>query len=269
MGGYSSNPGSPYTNHPVIWSVNSDGSLNTQFNSVGYIDGFSISPESSSTRINKMAITTEGKLLFSGYQTIANIDMTAWRYSFFYQIDNLNPALNAEDLDGNNIEDGTQSGLIGENPVYLEDTSGNLFASVNADFDQDLDWTQVSGAVDLSSHKSFVRNLGAIEGSPSDYLLYIPQNPGDTGVWICPNATSLNDVAAGCSGAYFIAQGDPRLSTTTRGGQTYWSVSNITDGGGYSGIDNLEDTGIGIAIFVILGISLITSSAIYRKRFHK
>ena len=70
----------------VIWRYDSGGSLDTSFNTVGYVTHHNASGGNGSDGGYAIAVDSSGKILVTGYSdndptTLSNIDMVVWRYN--------------------------------------------------------------------------------------------------------------------------------------------------------------------------------------------
>jgi len=153
-----------------------------------------------------------------------------------YQIESLSGTLAVENSDGNDIEDGTDYGISGVDDAYLKDTSGNMISVVGVDLSADVNWSSVSGAVNITTGKSVVADLTSAPGTGSTHDLYIPIPDArkSAEVVICPSATSLGDVTTTCGGAITKTESDADASQVWIDNQKYWKVDGLTGTGGVS-----------------------------------
>jgi sugar lactone lactonase YvrE len=134
-----------------------------------------------------------------------------------------------------NIEVGglNPSGIRGVYPSILKaDTLPVSEFELNLTGDQV--WNTVSAEVDLIESKSVVTNLNPVDapGVSATHSLYIPMLPGQNSVYICPNASILDDISLACPGGYSLGNGSLNLTTVNVEGQDYWVVDGLTGTGG-------------------------------------
>ncbi len=104
------------------------------------------------------------------------------------------------------------------------------------DLTQDRDWAQVRAVTLEDTSKSLIANLNpsSAPGVSSTHSIYVVKKVGQTGVRVCPDATSLSEVTMNCSNGYALEEGAPSLSTETIGGVDYWKISGLTGTGAMS-----------------------------------
>jgi len=121
---------------------------------------------------------------------------------------------------------------------FTDTASGRLAFALHSDLNYDNTNIDLAGLdYDLNTSKTLL-NVGAIVDSTNladAHTLYVPNvNDGD-GVRICPNATSLSSITAGCSGVVRFEAGEvDGVTTKTVGSSTVVSVQlvNAADDGG-------------------------------------
>ncbi len=130
-------------------------------------------------------------------------------------------SLDLTTVDGTAIDDATNETILqvrdGSTPKVEFTRSGSLNMS--------------AFTIDSDSSRTVV-NFDDVTGTTGTHTLFIPDNGG--GVFICPDATSLGDVAVGCSNSVTIAS-----CPGTNG------VYSCTDEGSYFKITGLTGSGVG------------------------
>ena len=181
--GYSRNS----TNEDMaMWRYNSNGTLDTTFNSLGYFTHDNAAGGTGADRAYDIAAQYDGKYIVTGRSyNGSNYDMALWVYETLYQIANLGGTY---DVTYNNegIEVGQAQGVYGNESLRLEETDGTPLADVVTTMDQDRDWSVVSGDSDDTEYESYVEGLTSAPGTASTMSLYIPYRDGDNAVGICP-----------------------------------------------------------------------------------
>ena len=129
---------------------------------------------------------------------------------------------------------------VSVNPqIGIKDTgvinSTNRIAIVNINFDNAGSW---SGLVaDSTNYKSifyYPAGLSALPGiTGSTLTLYVPKDSYSK-VGICPSATSLATVSNTCTGVYYLDSGSGNVSVVTENSVTYWKITGLANGGGFS-----------------------------------
>lgn len=96
----------------------------------------------------------------------------------------------------------------------------------NVDMTADRDWGTLVVDVDRTNKKSFVDGIASLEGVPAvEYDLYIPKTDSDdTGIIICPDATSLAEVTTSCTNQIVMTTADANLSVNGN----YYVLTNNT-----------------------------------------
>jgi uncharacterized delta-60 repeat protein len=88
--------------------------------------------------------------------------------------------------------------------------------------------TNVSGATDIASKKSFLHNILTAAGSTGPvFTLIVPRAPGDDRVVVCPGATSLPSTSISCVGAVVYTAASAGVDTDAN----YWYVPATGTGG--------------------------------------
>jgi uncharacterized delta-60 repeat protein len=247
VSGYSTNAAA---NHDMaIWRYNSDGSLDTTFNSVGYFIHNSAAGGNGADRAYSSVIQSDGKYVAAGYSRngAGNDDMALWRYEVLYQIDTI--GLDPE-AGGLIIQQGGASGDAGEDVEVSLTKNNKMLAQANVDMWHDLDWTGVTGDLSTVSYKSFINGLSTADGVDGLITLYVPYRAGDNRVGICPSATTLAGVNENCTGLLEKEESDADTEIVTIDSIRYWKVSGLAGTGGYSYYqEGLADTGDSIYLF--------------------
>lgn len=149
-----------------------------------------------------------------------------------YNITNLINPLTTR-LQSDNTIDLSVTKRIGQQNARLF-RSAMPVADIEVSLTQDRNWNNVNAGADIGQKKAFVHNLTSAPGAAPVYSLYVPKAVEDNRVYICPNATSLNDVALNCSGGYERSATDSGISIVTYLSNQYWKVDNLTGTGGLS-----------------------------------
>jgi hypothetical protein len=242
----------------MIWRLNSNGTLDTTFNSTGFSAlPFTVGGNTASS----IAYAGSGKFVIAGYITVTNSDMGIARYEVLYQIDpptGLTPQAAGVDIS-----------LGSANGRYEEALSVNLYkgaiplADVVTDLNQDLDWSGVTGDTDAANYIAYTHGLYDATGVDGTVTLYVPYRAGDNAVGICPGADSLANVTESCSNLVVKREADTDTSLVTIGGITYWAVTGLTGTGGLSLYrEVLPQTGTNILI-PTMAITLFMVPAVY------
>ncbi|NQU79470.1 LamG domain-containing protein [Candidatus Woesearchaeota archaeon] len=145
------------------------------------------------------------------------------------------------------------------NNVTIKDDKGNSIAKLNVFFqnaEDDINLSIMSAATNHTSMKSVVH----MDSWPSEIAvqktLYIPST-GKGAVYICPNASTLDDVYEECAGGFHAAIGNTIVPGTNRminvvdvllNGTRYYEVSGLVGTGGGESIEILN-----VHSFPILG----------------
>ena len=150
-----------------------------------------------------------------------------------FRINNLNSGLSAIVVENG---DDPEIVKLGGTKTIRVTVNGLVISDVATTFNTDLDWSGVTGNADLTSGKSVVANLVLAPGAASTHTLYVPVPSGAIGdlIIICPNATTLAEVAITCSGATVKKESDADTSKVTISSQKYWKVIGLSGTGGLS-----------------------------------
>lgn len=162
-----------------------------------------------------------------------------------YQIINLNSNLDitrrSDDL---GIELSDLWGTTGDTAaVRLKDSNGLTLSDLYVDLTGDREWSAVVGDSNSELGKSYVNNLIGAPGADISHSLYvpIPQGRFSSSVFICPNATSLEDVSLSCpngvsrtAGTYSESFGEITINKASDLGDfnEYWKIDGMTGSGG-------------------------------------
>ncbi|MBU0975274.1 hypothetical protein KJ918_00590 [Patescibacteria group bacterium] len=246
-------------NHDMaIWRYNTNGTLDTTFNSTGYVTHNGAAGGNNHDGANSLQIQTDAKYVVSGLSvnTFGNYDMAIWRYLDMYQIASLNLSLDVS-LNNENIEVGEDNGALGVQILTLSTTKGILVARVDTDMYSDHDWSSVSAESNISDFKSYVHNLTLASGTSNTFTLYVPYTEGHNSVGICPGAHNLNEVGSDCEGVYYLNVGESRVSIIEDKAIRYWEITGVTDTGGFGYyLEDLPETGQNILLGAILFIGI-------------
>lgn len=261
-----------------LWRYDNVASLDTEFDGDGilsHLDAGSGQESGYAGFVNNSGVILGAGGVYDGVDW--DTDMAIWVYRSAYQVASLDAGLVAEDTAANNVEVGSDDGLVFENTVSLNTSGGDLLSEVNAEFSEDLDWSSVGGAVDTSSNKAYISGLDTAEGVSGTHTLYVPKGVGDDAVGICPEVTSLAEVSDSCPGLTVKQESDSDVSLITDGGQEYWKVDNLDSTGGFSyeiladddldeADDDLSQTGEPVVPLFILGM-LVTGLVFKRFKY--
>jgi len=124
------------------------------------------------------------------------------------------------DTNGNSIDSTTTK-------IALQIRDG-LAPKVEFSIDGNVDLSLIS--VDADSSRTVVANLGGLQGVTGTHSLFVSDT--GTGVFICPDATSLGDVVIGCSNVVTIAScpgSSGAYSCADEG--SYFKVTGLTGSG--------------------------------------
>lgn len=137
---------------------------------------------------------------------------------------------------GNSVSSGN-SVPMGQD-LFIKDGSSNIVARVDVDCTANLG-TDVSMGQDFGTYKAYIHNL-ANKDSVGDVSLYIPKNPSHNSVWMCPGASSLAQVTAGCAGGFALSGSNPDNGSyhLDSSDPTYWIVEGIENTGGFGQQDD-------------------------------
>lgn len=245
----------------TVLLINNIGNIDTSFG----INGYAISERYSfSETLGYSSVLFNNKIYTSGF-VYTNItgerDMALWSYLFSYQISNLDSSLSAVDEYGNNIEVGSENGLLNLNQVFVKNNNGIMIVEMNANFINDLNWANLRGSSDLNTGKTYVSGLSAVEGLVGNHTIYIPYLNKSTGIYICPSAESLEDITENCLGGYEVLEGNQQLSQVSIGNQSYWTFTLASGTGGMNlfelELPILPDTALSTFSNATIGLLLI------------
>ncbi|NMC35697.1 LamG domain-containing protein [Candidatus Beckwithbacteria bacterium] len=159
----------------------------------------------------------------------------------------------ASDWSTNVDNSATGEGQTGVVAVGVQNESYRI-ATFNADFDQSLDWSDLT--VDSDGSKALFHYDGGFTSLPgssgSTYTLYIPTN-NKPYIRICPDATSLEEVTSACSNGYLLTTNDINVSKVIEGETEYYKVSGLSSTGGEG-----EDPSISFSVIGV-GASTVTN----------
>lgn len=228
---------------PTIWRFNQDGTLDTSFNSTGFIR----LPLSYFSVYETLEVQDDGKYIAVGRGEGMNIV----RYENLYQIANLPTELDAT-VSQTNIETGSTDGVYGTYLVQLDKNSIPI-ADIPTQLIDDRDWSSVTADTTLTEYKSYVNGISSSPGVSGSFDLYVPKRDGDDAVGICPNVTSLEETNSECNGLQVLSSDSSNVTEVNIDGQDYWVVSGQSGTGGFSGsMAILAETGSQIHRTLIL-----------------
>lgn len=259
--GMTANP----TNHEdlALWRLNSDGSLDTSFNDVGYITHDNAAGGSDWDEGLSLQIQSDGKYVIAGYSTTlsSDYDLAIWRYENLQQIST--PSTLTPKVNGVDISTSTSNGVYGTYTVSIEKDSIRI-AGVSATLTSDLDWTSVTGDVSTTDYRSFIHNLESAAGTGDSFSLFVPKTTEHNTVGICPNADLLDEVGPGCEAIVYYQETDPNVSVVSIGEVTYWKIDNLTGSGGFS-TEGLPATGQATLFIQTIGLAICLLSILLFK----
>jgi len=265
------------TSEVVLWRVLEDGTIDTDFGDGGSV---TFSTDEVHTEFHSVDIMStpenNGEIFLIGYSLNSEsetYESTIWKYKYAYQIDNLSVGISALNSLGNNIEVGSEYGFIGLLETFMMQDSNNLlFGSILTNLVADLDWTGVSGEVDLITRRSVITVEDGTNGAIL-HALFVPKDETDDTLTICPEALTLDDVYFDCPSGVVYTVDSPGIEIYEFFGQDYWVYVNSPETGGisYRTLDesSLIDTS-GVSLIMVtsflttIGLSTI-SIALFRK----
>ena len=219
-----------------------------------------------STTCSNLKYIDSGTSDLIGTDTV-NVEVGTGTYSEYWVITGLSTKMGAFDSDGyvviggaipenivvevnvnGSMVDVTTTEVTGLQNVEIKNNStSNLIAELPIDFSSDVNLGSISG--DSSTTSAFFHSTVPIstltQGGSASYILYVPKGEGDR-VWICPGASSLNEVTLHCSDGYFISEGQTvngaTASVVSKNNDIYWKIDGLTGTGGMSVLTGLKDT---------------------------
>ena len=118
-------------------------------------------------------------------------------------ISDVNTSLDIVLADNESVNPETDE-LNGTHVVLLNSNSSALkIAELNVDFSQGINWSDITADANSTLAKSFVHLPSGHSEISGNISLYVPVKDNTGSVYICPNATSLNDVNTSCPNRYF------------------------------------------------------------------
>ncbi len=235
-----------------------------------------------------------GNVYFScqGYDDAeGNYDSLMLDFESSYQISGLPANLKPYNQGGHDLSLGSLYGLVGEDSLMVRTVPDDYpLAIVPANFDHDLDWSDVSGDVDWTNRKSVTAGLepedeiffptGYLEGITGNelfadgslygYFLFVPKAADDDTLRICPDATTLTAVTGTCANGVELHEGDSGVFVGPWNGHLYWMYTiqqgfSQTGTGGMSFNSALPETGQALGLPFVLGAILCAVAA--RKKY--
>lgn len=140
-------------------------------------------------------------------------------------------------------------------------SDGVVVADVNTTFEEntDLNWSGITADASLSLGKTLVTGLTSAPGTGAVHTLYVPKTGNR--VYICPEATTLDEIGTACTGGYQLSNEDTNVSVVTIGSQEYWKIDELTGTGGLDQYveeaDELEQTGQNLYPVVFFSIMIL------------
>ena len=143
-------------------------------------------------------------------------------------------------------------------------------------FENAVDWSAVTGAVDATSYKSVVANLAGADSTLGSHTLYIPKAAFHNAVVICPNALTLPQVVESCANRQVLTASSANVVIVVIDDKTYWKVGGLTGTGGVSIVSapGAPNAGVGRdplskAIPIFMVIVLMNAGAWAIKAMHR
>ncbi|MBA3678706.1 hypothetical protein H0W80_00705 [Candidatus Saccharibacteria bacterium] len=173
-----------------------------------------------------------------------NTFLTKISLTTYQQVIDVASGLSVAKLDGvdatlNNTLSGTTQ------TIRVSKTGGIPIADISITFNTDPSLIDVTADSDATTGTAFAHNLTSVTGAASSFTLFIPKLSNDTGVGICPGATTLAAVNNSCTGLYYLTTVvSSNLSTVTINGVVYWKVTGLTGTGGFSTITPSSGAGL-------------------------
>jgi uncharacterized delta-60 repeat protein len=214
---------------PSLWRFNKDGTLDTSFDVDGQLKLLELNPFTTTWGILYGVEVVDGQIYLVGSPyddtTFAELTVIA-RIAFGNQAVNIPSGTGLTDTSGSAIT----IPLSGTQVVQLQQTSlGVPVVEFSANF--------TSANIDLSGvsvDSSIVEGKAVVHGLVGTHTIFVPKRAEDNTVIICPDATILSEVQAGCTNQMTLSESDPNVDVVTIGGQVFWRVSGLTGTGGVS-----------------------------------
>lgn len=118
----------------------------------------------------------------------------------------------------------------------ITSSESNPVAEFSINFDSTRNWTNLSaGSSSTAALVHYTGGASAIPGNTtSTFTLYVPKAANDTHVYICPNASSIEQVTRSCANGYARTESDDAVSVVSIDSKQYWKVTGLTGTGGLS-----------------------------------
>jgi len=165
-------------------------------------------------------------------------DFIFYSFTIGYQIENLSPNLKVENSREWDISEGSTYGSIEEeqgqgydDTITILDSTDKPIATVGFDMSDDRDWSGVTGDIDTGEGKTFLHGITDVPGSAETFTMFIPKLEEYTGVFVCPDADSIEDIAEDCLDGYYKRSTDAELTVQELGGSDYWVLSGLSGTG--------------------------------------
>lgn len=216
--------------------LNSDGTLDINFGSDSSAIGLTATQFSS--HIYAIEEMNDGSLLMGGrFSTINGLSLNnivKIKNIQTYAVANLLSNLDIVSEGIGSLKYGQSIGLINSNENVTLEYNGLPVSDFTLSFSNNhIDFTSVNAQIDFVSKKSYISGLTVanIPELSATHSLYVPKGNDMFGVYVCPNATSLEDVYVGCIGGYILNSGAPNLGEITISGTDYWIIDGLTGTG--------------------------------------
>jgi hypothetical protein len=136
---------------------------------------------------------------------------------------------------GGSIKDGSPYGVNNASvELTIEEDGYKAVLIPSTNMTTDRNWSSLDVDVDLGASKTYFGGVGSLAGvAGSTFTFYVPTGGRDALV-ICPSATSISGVGAGCAGRIVLNDADTDVSQQTIDGIEYWVIENTTYRAGVS-----------------------------------
>ncbi|HEX9804886.1 MAG TPA: Ig-like domain-containing protein, partial [Candidatus Dojkabacteria bacterium] len=157
------------------------------------------------------------------------------KYAIFSLADGLDPVTSEEEP-----VNGDENEFVDPNPdeiITVSDPDAPVFEKAT-DLTNDRFWSTVVADSEPEEGKALADGVSGVPGENSGtHTLFVPKL-NDEGVYICPNATSVEEIEVGCEEGFsmLVSEGSGFSSSATLGienigGTDYWVLGGMTDGG--------------------------------------
>lgn len=116
-----------------------------------------------------------------------------------------------------------------------------IVTDFTVDLTEDRDWTSVNAVTLPTMSVSLLQNLNpeSAPGISETHSIYVAKSESQLGVYVCPEAVTLEDIGFDCADGYPLYLGDDGLTVETVDDIEYWRVDNLT-GTGAMGIEEVD-----------------------------